>query len=276
MRQLRILPGRLGQTRAVNLPAKFLRMRARLPRYLRTPRCSDRPGAFSDVHWCQGVNRTGPGAGCPQQTHADRRQEPQRGGRACCPDVESRDSIVLKLRHTVSNKKRPIMPTKNPSERRASPSPCSWPPGAPAAYGAPSQATKDRCTQYAQRAVAQYQLMTSHPQCKVNDDLRWQSNIDNHYNACTAVPEFITEGEGGRAGQSPAGLWGAHGGDCGGVRQSPGIRPPVRAELSRQAAVRRCPRVRRLRQSPAQRQIVRSTPRARFRPPQRPSASVPA
>jgi hypothetical protein len=67
--------------------------------------------------------------------------------------------------------------------------------GAPAAYGATSQATKDRCTQYAQRAVAQYQLMTSHPQCKVNDDPRWQSNIDNHYNACIAVPEFIIKSE---------------------------------------------------------------------------------
>jgi hypothetical protein len=66
---------------------------------------------------------------------------------------------------------------------------------APAAYGAPSQATKDRCTQYAQRAVAQYQLMTSHPQCKVNDDLRWQNNIDNHYNACIGLPEFIAKNE---------------------------------------------------------------------------------
>ena len=66
---------------------------------------------------------------------------------------------------------------------------------ASAAYGAPSQATKDRCTQYAQRALAQYQLMTSHPQCKVSDDLRWQSNIDNHYNACIALPEFVAKSE---------------------------------------------------------------------------------
>ncbi len=66
---------------------------------------------------------------------------------------------------------------------------------APAAYGEPSQATKDRCTQYAQRAVAQHQLMTSHPQCKVNDDMRWQNNLDNHYNACTKLPEFITKSE---------------------------------------------------------------------------------
>jgi hypothetical protein len=65
----------------------------------------------------------------------------------------------------------------------------------PAAYGAPSQATKDRCTQYAQRAVAQYQLMTSHPQCKLNDDMRWQNNVDNHYNACVALPEFIAKSE---------------------------------------------------------------------------------
>ncbi len=65
----------------------------------------------------------------------------------------------------------------------------------PAAYSAPSEATKDRCNQYAQRAVAQYQLMTSHPQCKVNDDLRWQNNLDNHYNACVKLPEFMSKNE---------------------------------------------------------------------------------
>lgn len=37
--------------------------------------------------------------------------------------------------------------------------------------------------------------MTSRPQCKVNDDLRWQNNIDNHYNACIGLPEFMSKGE---------------------------------------------------------------------------------
>jgi hypothetical protein len=59
----------------------------------------------------------------------------------------------------------------------------------------PDQATKDRCAQYAQRAVQQYQLMTSHPQCKVKSDLRWQDNLDNHYNACLALPEFLRKSE---------------------------------------------------------------------------------
>ena len=66
---------------------------------------------------------------------------------------------------------------------------------ASSAMAAPDQATKDRCTQYAQRPVAQYQLMASNPQCKVRDDLRWQNNLDNHYNGCLMAPEFIRKGE---------------------------------------------------------------------------------
>jgi len=60
---------------------------------------------------------------------------------------------------------------------------------------APDQATMDRCTQYAQRAVQQYLLMTSHPQCNVKPDLRWQDNLDNHYNGCLALPEFLRKSE---------------------------------------------------------------------------------
>jgi hypothetical protein len=63
------------------------------------------------------------------------------------------------------------------------------------ASAAPDQATMDRCTQYAQRAVQQYLLMTSHPQCAVKPDLRWQDNMDNHYNGCLKLPEFLRESE---------------------------------------------------------------------------------
>jgi hypothetical protein len=60
---------------------------------------------------------------------------------------------------------------------------------------APDQATQDRCSHYAQRAVQQYQLMSSNPSCHVKNDLRWQDNVDNHYNGCLAVPEFIRKSE---------------------------------------------------------------------------------
>jgi hypothetical protein len=63
------------------------------------------------------------------------------------------------------------------------------------APAAPDQATMDRCTQYAQRAVQQYLLMTSHPQCSVKPDLRWQDNVDNHYNGCLKLPEFLRASE---------------------------------------------------------------------------------
>jgi hypothetical protein len=57
--------------------------------------------------------------------------------------------------------------------------------------------------------------MTSHPRCKINDDLRWQSNVENHYNACISLPEFMMKSEetardshlqacGGLAAASPA------------------------------------------------------------------------
>jgi hypothetical protein len=56
---------------------------------------------------------------------------------------------------------------------------------------AADQAKKDRCTQYAQRAIEQYQAMQSHPNCHVPDDLNWQNNIDNHYNGCMAFGETV-------------------------------------------------------------------------------------
>jgi hypothetical protein len=59
----------------------------------------------------------------------------------------------------------------------------------------PDQATQDRCTQYAQRAVQQYLLTTSRPQCNVKPDLRWQDNFDNHYNGCLKLPEFLRKSE---------------------------------------------------------------------------------
>jgi hypothetical protein len=64
----------------------------------------------------------------------------------------------------------------------------------PAAYAGPDQATKDRCTAYAQRAVQQYRLMKSHPDCQANTDpMNWQENYDNHYNACLIFPAKMAE-----------------------------------------------------------------------------------
>lgn len=63
------------------------------------------------------------------------------------------------------------------------------------AFGAPTQATQDRCTQYAQRAAAQYGAMTSHPACKIGDSPRWQNDVDKHYNACLLLPEFLRKSE---------------------------------------------------------------------------------
>jgi hypothetical protein len=59
---------------------------------------------------------------------------------------------------------------------------------------APDQATKDRCTAYAKRAVEQYQLMKSHPQCQAHSDpLTWQDNYDNHYNGCMFLPASMAK-----------------------------------------------------------------------------------
>jgi hypothetical protein len=59
---------------------------------------------------------------------------------------------------------------------------------------AADQATKNRCTAYAQHAVQQYQLMKSHPQCVTNSDpLTWQDNYDNHYNGCLLLPASMAK-----------------------------------------------------------------------------------
>jgi hypothetical protein len=58
---------------------------------------------------------------------------------------------------------------------------------------------QERCTKYAQRAVEQYNLMQSHPQCRVSDDMNWHNNLDGHYNGCMLIPEFMARaGEAGR------------------------------------------------------------------------------
>lgn len=65
---------------------------------------------------------------------------------------------------------------------------------AQAASAGPDQATKDRCTAYARRAVQQYRLMKSHPECQANTDpMNWQDNYDNHYNACVVFPQKMAE-----------------------------------------------------------------------------------
>ena len=70
--------------------------------------------------------------------------------------------------------------------------------GTSAVYAADAN-KKERCTKYAQRAVEQYQLMQSHPQCRVSDDMNWHNNLDGHYNGCMIIPEFMAHaGEAGR------------------------------------------------------------------------------
>jgi len=56
-------------------------------------------------------------------------------------------------------------------------------------------ASPDFCTQYAQRAVQQYQLMSSHAQCHVPNDLRWQANVNNHFNGCRLATESLMRSE---------------------------------------------------------------------------------
>lgn len=65
--------------------------------------------------------------------------------------------------------------------------------GARTIYAA-DQATKTRCATYAQRAVKQYELMQSHPQCVVTSDpLTWQGSYDNHYNGCLLLPASMAK-----------------------------------------------------------------------------------
>jgi hypothetical protein len=60
---------------------------------------------------------------------------------------------------------------------------------------APDHLTQDRCTQHAQRAIAQYQAMMGHASCRIAPSPRWQNSFDNHYNACLLVPESATKAE---------------------------------------------------------------------------------
>lgn len=52
--------------------------------------------------------------------------------------------------------------------------------GATSSYPAPNQLTQDRCTQYARRAIAQYQAMMGHASCRIAAGPRWQNSFDNH------------------------------------------------------------------------------------------------
>jgi hypothetical protein len=56
-------------------------------------------------------------------------------------------------------------------------------------------ASEEFCAQYAPRAVAQYQLMISRPQCRVPNGPRWQGNYNNHLNGCRAGPQSHLEDE---------------------------------------------------------------------------------
>lgn len=63
------------------------------------------------------------------------------------------------------------------------------------AVAAPSKVTMERCAQYAEKAVQEYNLMNSNPQCHVEPALRWQPNYDNHYNGCLLLPEAMVNSE---------------------------------------------------------------------------------
>jgi hypothetical protein len=99
------------------------------------------------------------------------------------------------------------------------------------AAAAADQATKTRCAAYAQRAVKQYQLMQSHPQCVVtNDPLTWQASYDNHYNGCLLLPVSMAKlAESGRDNHLQA---------CGGLKDAPagGAPSAIPATGSRAAA----------------------------------------
>jgi hypothetical protein len=60
---------------------------------------------------------------------------------------------------------------------------------------ADAQSKEDRCAKYATRAVEQFNILTSHPQCQKDNDLRWQNNYQNHYNGCIKLPAFMSKSE---------------------------------------------------------------------------------
>jgi len=51
------------------------------------------------------------------------------------------------------------------------------------------------CATYAKRAVEEYDILTRHSKCQADNNLRWQSNYDNHYKGCLALPAFMTKAE---------------------------------------------------------------------------------
>jgi hypothetical protein len=63
--------------------------------------------------------------------------------------------------------------------------------------GAPARAvdpaTQARCSAYPQRAVEQFRLMQSHPQCNSRlDPLAWKDDYTYHFNGCTIFPEKMS------------------------------------------------------------------------------------
>jgi hypothetical protein len=49
-------------------------------------------------------------------------------------------------------------------------------------------ASEKACRYYADRAIQQYQIMTTHSKCRINMDARWQPNHQNHYGWCLEAP----------------------------------------------------------------------------------------
>src|SRR5262249_18001217 len=52
-----------------------------------------------------------------------------------------------------------------------------------------------RCAKYAQRAVEQFNILSRHPQCQKDNDLRWQASYENQYNGCLKLPAFLMKSE---------------------------------------------------------------------------------
>jgi hypothetical protein len=49
-------------------------------------------------------------------------------------------------------------------------------------------ASESACRNYANRAVQQYQTMTTHSKCRVRTNARWQPNYENHHGWCLKAP----------------------------------------------------------------------------------------
>jgi hypothetical protein len=87
---------------------------------------------------------------------------------------------------------------------------------------APAEATAQRCAQYAQREVQQYQLYKSHPQCQANTtSMAWSGNYEDAYNGCLKVPAAMAKFVEGRR-ESHLQSCGALGGASGGAAPANG------------------------------------------------------